>query len=43
MSNFLEENKELLDRAIDYYYSKEDQSRYFGSPPKSSSNIVLKI
>lgn len=35
MINFLEDNKDYLDKAIDYYYSKEDQEKYFGTKPKS--------
>ena len=33
--NFLETNKNLLDNAIDYYYSIEEQEKYFGEKPKS--------
>jgi len=33
--NFLENNKNLLDKAIDYYYSIEEQEKYFGEKPKS--------
>ena len=33
--NFLETNKNLLDKAIDYYYSIEEQEKYFGEKPKS--------
>ena len=33
--NILEINKELLDKAIDYYYSIEEQEKYFGEKPKS--------
>jgi len=35
MSNFLEENKDFLDKAVDYYYSNEEQEKYFGVKPKS--------
>jgi hypothetical protein len=35
MSNFLEENKDYLDKAINYYYSIEEQEKYFGIKPKS--------
>ena len=35
MSNFLEKNKDYLDKAIDYYFSKEEQSKYFNSIPLS--------
>jgi hypothetical protein len=35
MQNFLEDNKDYLDKAIDYYYSKEEQEKYFGIKPKS--------
>ena len=35
MSNFLEENKDYLDKAVDYYYSTEEQEKYFGKKPKS--------
>lgn len=33
--NFLEANKNFLDKAIDYYYSKEEQEKYFLEKPKS--------
>ena len=33
--NFLETNKNLLDNAIEYYYSIEEQEKYFGKKPKS--------
>ena len=35
MSNILEENRELLEKAIDYYFSEEEQIKYFGTKPKS--------
>ena len=35
MINFLETNKNLLDNAIEYYYSIEEQEKYFGKKPKS--------
>ena len=35
MTNFLEDNKDYLDKAVDYYYSKEEQEKYFGIKPKS--------
>lgn len=33
--NFLETNKNLLDNAIEYYFSIEEQKKYFGEKPKS--------
>ena len=35
MSNILENNRELLEKAIDYYFREEDQIKYFGTKPKS--------
>jgi hypothetical protein len=35
MTNFLENNKNYLDEALNYYYSKEEQQQYFGKIPKS--------
>jgi hypothetical protein len=35
MSNFLEKNKEYLEKAIDYYFTIEEQTKWFGLKPKS--------
>lgn len=35
MANFLECNKDYLDKAIDYYFSPEEQIIYFKNQPKS--------
>ena len=35
MTNFLEENKNYLEKAIDYYFAEDEQVKYFGTKPKS--------
>lgn len=35
MTNFLEKNKDYLDKAIDYFHSKEEQQKWFLVAPKS--------
>ena len=33
--NYLERNKEYLENAINYYFSKDEQIKYLGVYPKS--------
>ena len=35
MTNYLDKNKDYLDKAVDYYFSKEEQRKWFGEVPKS--------
>jgi hypothetical protein len=35
MTDYLEKNKDYLDNAIDYYFSKDEQKKWFGEVPKS--------
>ena len=40
MSNILEKNKLYLEKAINYYFSIEEQKKWFGEKPKSRYSYI---